>query len=383
MTLEFVSTDGSATDHQVVPVPAGGKLNLNQLFAELGRPGYVTVKADKRMLTFVDLLAHDRGAVTWMQTPLMDQPVVPHIAEDTENWTTWAYLSNTALCDVELQQAGKVEQVSARSGQFLELGRADVSDANTANAWVRFQAYASDPFQDVHVLTGWELFLRNQGDGAATSLSQRGSTRLVSPHIPTNTAQFWSGFAFLNLGQGDTSLEMEFYADDGRKLAVQTVQIAAGEKRKGLIEDLFPDVTSECSWAMVQSDEPVVGIQLYGTMGSGICGYDLTAHLSERMILPLSVSSEQNWTGFALVNPNEAEAAASVKLLAADGSLRSEKSVVVPPKNRYKAVVADFFNGMTIHDSDYLVVVSDQPISGVGVSGDHSQTYLKAIAGSE
>ena len=97
-------------------MPAGGKLNLNQVFAEMGRPGYVTVNADKRMLTFVDLLAANRGAVTWMRTPLMDQPVVPHIAEDVSNWRTMVYLSNASLTNVELDQGGVIRQLDERKG---------------------------------------------------------------------------------------------------------------------------------------------------------------------------------------------------------------------------------------------------------------------------
>jgi len=85
------------------------------------------------------------------------------------------------------------------------------------------------------------------------------------------------------------------------------------------------------------------------------------------------------WSGIAIVNPENSDVSATIRLMAADGTVRAEQVVTIGAKGRYKAVVQDLFQGLTLNPDDYVRVECAVPLTGVVATGDIGRTIMKAI----
>ncbi|NOY24226.1 MAG: hypothetical protein GXO70_12060, partial [Acidobacteria bacterium] len=162
--------------------------------------------------------------------------------------------------------------------------------------------YAIDPFSNTDSLSGFEMFVKDGSDGAATELVDRGSTTLYIPHVPEETDIFWTGFALLNTGSSPAAATATFYDDNGNVVGTESLSIPANTKIKGLMADLFPSEAGTARWGIIESDQAITGIEIYGTYNAGICGMALPTVANTWGILPDVLTGENNWTGIAITN---------------------------------------------------------------------------------
>ena len=380
LTLTPLDETGQAISTLVTTLAPEQKLQLTP--ALFGGTTFNTIRAlaSAPVISFVDMQGDAKGMASMLNGPLGTTADALHIAEETDMWQTWGYLSNAYSTAASVKIAGTETALQPKAGQIVDLTSLLPATPDTATAWARFQAKSDTPFTDTRALAGFETFIRNNSDGAATELATFGQDALFIPHIPQETDIFWTGFTFVNTADVPNIVVVQFFKDNGENCGMESFTIGAGQKVKGLMTELFPAEAGTASWAWVTGTERINGIEIYGTYHDGICGFALTGKMNTGLVLPMIVAGDGVWTGIAVVNPDTAEASATVKLMAADGTVRASKAIIIPAKGRYKGVVTDIFTGITPAPSDYIRVESDTALAGVEVTGDLARSYMKALA---
>ncbi|NOY23310.1 MAG: hypothetical protein GXO70_07355, partial [Acidobacteria bacterium] len=382
VALDAKNSDGNILGTATVTVPANGSAILeSDSFSDLTY-NYIQATADRHLLLFsrvnTDAARMTAELSTWLRSPLY----IPHIAEEVDYWNTYAYLSDSNPLFLDVTVAGQTDSHTAASAETIDLESLLPTDVAVADAWGELMAYASDPFSNTDSLSGFEMFVKNGSDGAACELVGRGSTTLYIPHVPEETDIFWTGFALLNTGSSPATATATFYDDNGNVVGTETLNIPANSKIKGLMTDLFPTEAGTARWGIIQSDQVITGIEIYGTYNAGICGMALPTVANTWGILPDVLTGENNWTGIAITNVGSTDATVTIQLVGANGAVKAEKAESIAAMHRFKAVVADYFTGATLQAGDTIRYSSTSPVVALESSGDLDRTFMTALTGS-
>ncbi|NOZ13363.1 MAG: hypothetical protein GXO69_06905 [Acidobacteria bacterium] len=287
VTLNAKDAEGNTLGTATVTVPAKGSAILaSDSFNNLSYDR-IEATADRHLLLF-SRVGSDTAKMTAYLSTLPESPLfISHIAEETDYWSSFAYLSDSNPLMLDVTVAGQTESKTAVPAESIDLNALLPQDADTANAWGKLTAYATDPFSNINSLSGFEMFVKDGGDGAACELTGRGSTTLFIPHVPEETDIFWrTGFALLNTGSSPAMVTATFYDDNGNAVGSESLTIPANSKIKGLMTDLFPSEAGKARWGVMESDQVITGIEIYGTYNAGICGMALPAAAHTWGVLP-------------------------------------------------------------------------------------------------
>ena len=382
VTMDAKNAAGEILGSDILNVPANGSAVLaSDSFDELTY-NFIQATADRHLLLFsrvnTDTARMTAELSTWLQSPLF----APHIAEEVDYWNTYAYLSNSNPLMLDVTVAGMTESHTAVPAVTLDLEAMLPADVAVGDAWGQLMAYASDPFSNVNSLSGFEMFVKDGSDGAACELVDRGSTMLYIPHVPEETDIFWTGFAFLNTGTSPATATATFYDDNGNLVGTEMLTIPAMSKIKGLMSDLFTSEAGTARWGIIEADQVINGIEIYGTYHAGICGMALPTVANTWGILPDVLTGEGNWTGIAITNVSATDATVTIQLVGADGMVKTEKAESIAAMHRFKVVVADYFTGVTLEAGDTVRYSSTSPVVALESSGDLDRTFMTALTGS-
>ncbi|NOY22906.1 MAG: hypothetical protein GXO70_05280, partial [Acidobacteria bacterium] len=173
-----------------------------------------------------------------------------------------------------------------------------------------------------------------------------------------------------------------FYDDNGNVVGTESLCIPANTKIKGLMADLFPSEAGTARWGIIESDQAITGIEIYGTYHAGICGMALPTLANTWGILPDVLTGENNWTGIAITNVGAADASVTLQLVGADGTVKAEKTESIAAMHRFKAVVADYFDTTTLEAGDTIRYSATGPVVALESSGDLDRTFMSALTAS-
>ena len=197
----------------------------------------------------------------------------PHVASDTTWWTgIVAYNPSSSAVNLMITPydadggALSLKMVTV-GGQQKYVGFTNDLDFAEETAW--FQIEASRP------IAGFELFGTKDGKQLAGYSSMNGSpSQGVFAKIEQGG---WTGIALVNAEDDAAVVELTAYADDGRPVAVKTLELAAHAKVVNFVEDIFAGCYFEdASYVAYSSAYNIVGFQLNGstdgTMLDGLPG---------------------------------------------------------------------------------------------------------------
>ncbi|NOY22073.1 MAG: PKD domain-containing protein [Acidobacteria bacterium] len=378
--LTAINNDNEQVAQTTEIIPGHGKAKLS--LSAFDGLDYTVVKVhpDRYLIYFTDIAGSNSRMAAYINTPLKTVLIAPHVAEEMAYWDTYAFISDEKPAKLDLKMGTKTLALTPEFANMLDLGAlADsMGENNESSMWDKFISYTDNPFSDTSLMAGFEMFIKHDGDGAATELAGIGSTKLYIPHIPSETDIFWTGFAFVNPGPEDVTATATFYSDSGEMTGTSQITVPTHSKVKGLMGDLFPDAGSTAAWGIVSSTNRIVGLELYGTV-SGICGFSLKGETATDGVFPLMVTGENNWTGIALANPNAQEAEVSIDLIQADGTVIASKTASVPANGRFSFVAADYFSRYNLKESDYIRFHSQYGLVGVEAAGDTGRSFMVAL----
>jgi len=336
---------------------------------------------DQYAIVSTEISDSNAEMAAYLKSPLKSYLVVPHIAEETSQWDSYAYLSNEKRALIDFTIGDNYYELSGEQSYFLNLEDYLSENISEGQSWGLVENRYIDPFSNSKKLTGFEMFKKTGADGAAVELLSKGYRTLYIPHIPKETEQFWTGFVFVNKSDTTVDATFTFYKGDGELCGTVNKEIGSQTKLKGTMESLFPEQVGVAEFAVVTSNEKLWGIEIYGTYNAGICGFSLTGQTFSSGVLPYVYSSSETWTGLALANPNAVTANVSFKLVSANGTVKATAAIMINPFNHTAVVLADLFGETVLEQTDYIKFSSTTPVSAVEVSGDLDFAYMKAITG--
>lgn len=374
------SKNGESISKKTVYIPANGKIiaDLNQFSGTNAEYYQLQILPDVHI--YSELSSLNATFSSYIGSTLKQKLYIPHVAEEVNYWDTFAFISNQDRLDVLLNVAEHpifhVPFLSKTLSLEELLPASPIVDTAWGNA--KIQTYFIPPRDNN--LTGFEMFIKENGDGGAIELSGDPVSTIYVPHIPTETDIFWTGFAFLNKETESQDLTFYFYTGNGNLIVTEIITINAETKIKGTLSSLFPSVAGTASWCKIQcSGAGVIGAELYGTYNAGICGFSLKDTPSDNFILPLMLIEENEWTGVALTNPNNESAETTIYLIGGDGATKSTVTFTMNALNRAKGLIKDIFPSINIEKDYYLKITSSLPIIGTIAGGNIDYTYMKAL----
>ncbi len=348
----------------------------------------VLIEADNYLIVFNKTELENGLATAYSLPNYTGNLYIPHIAEEVDYWNTDISLLNLSPSSSDnIKVDVDNNEFSLSSPHYYSLIDAEqyLSDSvDESRTWGTIKTASSNPFEDSpKSLSGFELFVHNGTDGAATELVPEGHTTLFIPHIPEETSIFWTGFAIVNTEDSKANLSFDFYSDSGELVAEKSLTVDAKSKLKGTMQTLFPDVVGRAKWGIIHSDREIIGIEIYGTNDAAICGYNLPSIATAQGILPFVITGEDNWSGIVITNPSNESENVAIQLFSKDGTIKVEKTVTLESMHRFKAVVSDFFSDTTIEDGDYIKYISSNSVVAIVVNGDKNRTFMSALTGIE
>ncbi|CAM2007710.1 PepSY domain-containing protein [Acanthopleuribacter pedis] len=339
--------------------------------------------------------------------------VSAHIPPASASWQSQVAVANpnreaATIIVTTYSDADGAFAEQARETHILAAGASlTLVPAGDGQRWLRLES--SLP------LAGHSLLSRHIDDttgreSAALPLAALGASgqTFVLPHVPADRARFWSGWVLVNPVNREINLEIELIGERGGDLSRllrddAPFGLAPFQKWVGFLAEgpagepgLFDDTDSEerVAWVRIRSDQAVNSFQLYGYRADrGEAAVAAVAALPDqvRALQPINLATgELDWNGFAVVNPNDADADVNLVVYGAEGRIFAEETVRIPPRGKslglnIKGGVFAFptdapriqVEGDAVHT---LVARSDKPLRFFGLSGDHGNSTLDGAA---
>jgi len=318
---------------------------------------------------------------SYLKSPLKNYLTMSHIAEEVVSWDTYAYLSNNKRAILNLSIANNKTELSGNFSYLFNLEKYFPENNEENQLWGLLENRYIDPFSDTKKLTGFEMFIKTDSDGAAVELSSRGYKKLFIPHIPVETDLFWTGFTFLNPSTTPVIATATLYNDNGEIIGIYPFEIPAKSKIKGVIEELFEDAQGLATWGTIETnDNSLTGLEIYGTFHEGICGFSLNGNTFTNGILPLVNVSKTTWTGLSITNPSSLDTEITIQLMSKNGIVLDVETRIIPAKCKISGILKkDFFANSEIDTSQYIKFSSTFGVIAIEVSGDLTRSWMKAI----
>lgn len=383
ITLDALDEEGLVLESRDLMVPPYGTAPLSTDW--ITDPDTVSVRAtaDRYVVVTGKLTGINRMMTAYLDTDFGAVLTVPHIAEEMAYWDTLVYLSNSRPDLLDAQMAGTITSLEPHASQVMDMEMFLDEDPFESTAWGQLMAHASDAFSSPATLTGFEMFLTNDADGAAVELQHKASQMLYIPHIPEETDLFWTGFAIVNPGDTDADALFYWYDDEGNLLGSSPVLIESGTKFKGRFDFAFPEFGETARWGMVMSDQPLMGVEIFGAYSGGICGLTLPGSARTHGILPELNNAEGTWSGFAVTNAMPDAVTVTFELVGTDGVVKDSRSESIAGLSRFKAVVGDYFSASMVEAGDYVRFTATGPVVAIGITGDDGRTVMSALTAAQ
>ena len=378
--LQALDSGGHVVETTLRWIPPFGSVYLETDWVTVDNACSLRAVADRYVIVYADSTGYRVNTKNTLNTDLQSHLVVPHIAEDMDFWDTMTFLSNANPQLLSFDLAGTTTSLCTCFSHVYDLEAFMGGEPDSASSWGTFAADARDPFTDTRTMTGFELFVKESGDGAAVRLSERGASTLFIPHIANNTALFWTGYAFVNTGDEPALATFTWLADDGSFVGTSELEVLPDHKVKGLQGDLFPESES-ASWGVVTVAGELTGVQLFGTLNTGICGIALPHMAHANGVLPAIEYENYYWTGITITNVMDEAITVTLQLVGKDGMVKATEIETIDALSRFKAVVEDYFPDATLRDGDYVRFNANGPVVAIQISGRDDNRMMSALAG--
>lgn len=369
------------------------------------------VISDGHLAGYLNLRGRDnlRSMFVRASHALEKQLYLPHIAEKTQYWETYAAIVNGNRIDNETGNVflDYISGMEALTGPVKPLTQyrcewaQDVFPGGFPDGmpfwgkmWNNVPADKTD-----NVIAGMELFIRKGEDihqECGLDLSSKTASILYFAHIAANIQYWWTGIAIENVSTGTATVTFQPFDTTGTPLTPVSYEMDASLKMVKVVQNFWTDkgldFPADTAWIQVSTVEGrLIGYELFGTLDTA--GYRLLAAInapsvgSKSILYPHVESSDTFWTGIAAVNIGTA--AGTVTATAYDNDGKMLKTITISDNlapnekivNTAKVFFTDNENNGPPEGTTMVVFESDQPIVGFELWGNltSQQDYLSGM----
>ena len=266
--------------------------------------------------------------------------IIPHLARNGGTWENhWIFANNgpTTLSWKRGDKNGsRVFSTGIHEYEFFGL-------EDNPSQWVR--VHTSNPSN------GFFRFTRSGVGGGAWVQGNRidldkgfGFKRLYLPHVARDTLNFWTGYSLANLSEDPATVTMTAYASQGQVMAVETFEVDGLKNEVGLVGTRRFVGVEDISWILIESDQPLSGIELIGSNFSeqrGFSGFLLPEKAEQRLSFPAIKSDGVHWSGLAVLNVADQAVSAQVDFYDDQGVWLGEERLNLSPREKRTWLVPD------------------------------------------
>lgn len=396
------NAQGQALAEYSAQLPPGGHFaeNIESLFPVHNALNFswIQVLSDHGVLGLATTTARDgeTAVAEWASNSGLEQLVVPHIAQETEQWYTQAAVTNLGNEPVDTlfsASAGdySIPQLEPANGSAIIDFQAFFGGALPVGAeWGTFLEAGAQPS-----LSGIELFGTRQGSPrqAALRLSSENfknpnftyqNRNIYFPHVAQDIATFWTGIAFVNTAANVEPVRLVAYGSDGQELASEELVLEAHEKKVGQARSFFNELTpsSPVSWIKLETSGAVAGYELFGDNTGDdqrLAGFPaIRGGSREIYFLKILYQKDRFWTGIAAVNLSSSETAdLTYEAYGADGTLLTTVTGrSIGPLRKEVLPVQTIFGGSLPEGLAWIKLEATQPLTAFQLFGDNAGKYM-------
>jgi hypothetical protein len=239
---------------------------------------------------------------------------------------------------------------------------------------------------DGQSLASVQHFFLDDGDQRASlTLDRTPSQRLIIPHLSKNRELFWTGLVLINTGDGPLPVTIRSYLDDGTLMQNLTLELNPYEKKNYLIgekEEL--GISDSAAWLDIQSFEnQLIGYQVFGSPDNHyLAALEAAPDPSSMLCLPHTPSSDDTFSGVALLNPTDDYVYVQVAGLNDAGILVSVLQKRLAPRERLLGTTDALFGAEKARNITWVRIDSHLGnLCGFSLVGDYQRQRLAALNG--
>ena len=198
---------------------------------------------------------------------------------------------------------------------------------------------------------------------------------LYLPHIATNFSYWKNYLIFDNIGDQDSSALIKLYSNGELVLNNYNVSIPAHNSVTINLNN-FSNLNVECGIIECQTNTLKVRIAYVNNV-NGTAEFTLSGceSLSNFFLFPEYAKNMLTWMGSALFNPSGNDASVTLKAYK-DGNEIASTTIEIPAYSRKADVIENFFPALSTNDVVKIEAISNQPITGINISGSGQERLL-------
>lgn len=191
------------------------------------------------------------------------------------------------------------------------------------------------------------------------------------PHI--DWSEQWSSYLIADNGGGNSgSVRVYLYDKDGVELSMTTYTVEPYKTLKISLEQ------GECGKVDVFGDNITLKESFVNNIEGGIAEFALTNTSNSEInyLLPAYNGENLTWMGIALMNPGIEPANVILKAYDGLGAELGTISGTINPNTRSVGILTDYFPEINYTNAAKVKVISDQPVTGITISGNGNKQLL-------
>jgi hypothetical protein len=214
-----------------------------------------------------------------------------------------------------------------------------------------------------------------------------GETVLYSPQYVHGDA-YRTSLSIINLDSVPGMVTLQFFREDGVQMGLtRTLPIAANGKLyiedPGFFLPLDPAVITSGYVKIMSNGVRLAGSTIFGDRNrqSFSSALALISDLQTSVLFSHVASNDLYFTGLAILNPNPAEAAVTIELYDANGTLLDKTDQLIGPGRRKASLLTQYFPSMVGKNqvSGYFKLLSSLPVASFAALGTNTLSVLSAI----
>lgn len=293
--------------------------------------------------------------------------IFPHIANPAQGWTSELHLRNVSMDTVAealiLEPNGQSLPVVATAGgtRVLELS----TNLSEETHWASIVSQ-----QLGTVLDGFARYRRPDIDDIAViPLIHEAFEFLVIPHV-INDERYWTGLALTNPNSREVRLRVIGYDGDGQIAVDRDLAIAARAQFVVQLEQwLSEDGAAPIAWLTVVAEQPIVGIELFGSHDNHqLAGTSLSPVSGNRMVFAGVRETQRESSEVVITNRESRADSVTVEAVGASGRRLATTTLNLGVKQRLVLRLSDLFPQLTptqLPDVQTVVVSGSLDLTGL------------------
>lgn len=342
---------GPSTAISQIPAMGGVVMGLAALFGEdAAEVAWVQVHADEALMVMAELWGPGTRSAYWSTSELQEWLYMPHVAKNTATFSTTLSAVNASDVGVYTSLAPNRtgdEVVLTELEDGFGKARHDVLEFWSELSGIDWVFLSSSAKSNAAM----EFFTYNEERRMASlGLESGSSSTLRFLHVATDTANFWTGMVYINVGAFDATVTETYFDASGSVIKEFTPgPVSPGGKVTLLFDAQTQDrVPAGTSWVEVTANRELVGYELFGSIHGGadqtFAGIQGNMDSGTRLDYPFFVASSDLWSGFVAVNVGDIAANITFTLRSADGAvLGTHTETGVAPNHKITGLGSAFF----------------------------------------